>query len=104
MAEADIHIQASSSDATLPTKRAPSKSAIPVPFSYMHSDDGTDENLLILLHGLGKLRSVLFSKPRDETSNLLGDTHVPFAKLGRQLKLPQTAVLVLRAPEQYVTS
>lgn len=29
-----------------------------------------------------------------------GDTHIPFAKLGKQLKLPQTAVLALRAPEQ----
>ncbi|CAL1709915.1 unnamed protein product [Somion occarium] len=56
-------------------------SAIPVPFEYTPSDDGTDENLLILLHGLG-------------------DTHAPFAKLGRQLKLPQTATLALRAPEQ----
>ncbi|KAF5350525.1 hypothetical protein D9756_008704 [Leucocoprinus leucothites] len=54
---------------------------IPVPFSYIPSDDGTDENLLILIHGLG-------------------DTHVPFAKMGKQLKLPQTAVLALRAPEQ----
>ncbi|KAF7343418.1 MYND-type domain-containing protein [Mycena venus] len=29
-----------------------------------------------------------------------GDTHVPFSKLGRQLKLPQTAVLAVRAPDQ----
>jgi hypothetical protein len=29
-----------------------------------------------------------------------GDSHVPFAKLGRSLKLPQTATLALRAPEQ----
>ncbi|KAJ3985834.1 hypothetical protein F5890DRAFT_1564612 [Lentinula detonsa] len=58
-----------------------SPSTIPLPFSYTPSDDGTDENLLVLLHGLG-------------------DTHVPFAKLGRQLKLPQTAVLALRAPEK----
>jgi len=36
--------------------------------------------LLILLHGLG-------------------DTHLPFAKLGKSLKLPQTAILSLRAPE-----
>ncbi|EJF60353.1 hypothetical protein DICSQDRAFT_147998 [Dichomitus squalens LYAD-421 SS1] len=54
---------------------------IPVPFVYNPSDDGTDENLLILLHGLG-------------------DTQVPFGKLGRQLHLPQTATLALRAPEQ----
>jgi hypothetical protein len=32
-----------------------------------------------------------------------GDTHVPFSKLSRSLKLPQTATLALRAPEQYVS-
>lgn len=32
-----------------------------------------------------------------------GDTHVPFSKLSRSFKLPQTATLALRAPEQYVT-
>ena len=35
-------------------KPAPAKDAIPVPFDYASSDDGTDENLLILLHGLGE--------------------------------------------------
>jgi len=54
---------------------------IPVPFSYTPSDDGVDENLLILLHGLG-------------------DTHAPFANLGEQLKLPQTATLAIRAPDR----
>lgn len=29
------------------------KGGIGVPFVYTPSDDGTDENLLILLHGLG---------------------------------------------------
>jgi len=48
---------------------------------YQPSDDGSDENLLILLHGLG-------------------DTNVPFSKLGRQLHLPQTATLAVRAPEK----
>ncbi|KAF8525951.1 Alpha/Beta hydrolase protein [Hysterangium stoloniferum] len=48
---------------------------------YLPSDDGTDENLLILLHGLG-------------------DTNVSFSKLGRQLHLPQTATLAVRAPEK----
>ena len=61
----------------------PNKNAIPVPFSYNPSEDGVDENLLILLHGLG-------------------DTHVPFANLGKQLKLPQTATLAIRAPEKSV--
>ena len=32
---------------------------IPVPFEYNPSDDGTDENLLILLHGLGKCHCVM---------------------------------------------
>lgn len=31
-----------------------------------------------------------------------GDTHTPFSSLGRSLKLPQTATLALRAPEQQV--
>jgi hypothetical protein len=34
-------------------KRPPQSTAIPAPFDYSPSDDGTDENLLILLHGLG---------------------------------------------------
>lgn len=41
-------------DATRPrVKRPPQSTAIPAPFDYSPSDDGTDENLLILLHGLG---------------------------------------------------
>ena len=35
-------------------KSPPSSSKIPVPFAYAASDDGTDENLLLLFHGLGK--------------------------------------------------
>nr|GAT52964.1 predicted protein [Mycena chlorophos] len=77
-----LHIHdAEATDAPPRIKPAPSKREIAVPFSYAPSDDGTDENLLILLHGLG-------------------DTHNPFFKLGKQFKLPQTAVLALRAPEQ----
>ncbi|KAI0632624.1 hypothetical protein C8Q77DRAFT_1271766 [Trametes polyzona] len=70
-----------STNTTPKVKTPPKASAISVPFAYTPSDDGTDENLLILLHGLG-------------------DTHIPFAKLGRQLHLPQTATLALRAPEK----
>ncbi|KAF9653674.1 hypothetical protein BDM02DRAFT_3226555 [Thelephora ganbajun] len=69
------------SDESTTTHSPPRQRAIPVPFSYTPSDDGVDENLLILLHGLG-------------------DTHVPFANLGKQLKLPQTATLAIRAPEK----
>lgn len=71
-----MHLQSNLS----PRQKAEPKD-LPVPFFYHASDDGTDENLLILLHGLG-------------------DTHLPFSKLGLSLKLPQTAVLALRAPEQ----
>ncbi|KAF9233902.1 hypothetical protein BU15DRAFT_90177 [Melanogaster broomeanus] len=63
------------SDVHLPSSK------IPLTFSYAPSPEGTDENILILLHGLG-------------------DSHAPFAKLARSLNLPQTAVLALRAPEQ----
>ncbi|KZO96721.1 hypothetical protein CALVIDRAFT_549627 [Calocera viscosa TUFC12733] len=59
-------------------RRKPAPGALPLKYSYVPSDDGTDENLLILLHGLG-------------------DTELPFANLGRSLKLPQTATLSLRA-------
>ncbi|KAJ6591020.1 hypothetical protein DFH09DRAFT_907985 [Mycena vulgaris] len=61
-------------------KPPPSTTAIPVPFSYAPSDDGTDENLLILLHGDG-------------------DLHVLFNGLARQLRLPQTAFLALCATD-----
>jgi len=40
-------------------KPAPQSSAISTPFSYSPSDDGTDENLLVLLHGLGSHRLFL---------------------------------------------
>ncbi|KAJ7628470.1 hypothetical protein FB45DRAFT_918361 [Roridomyces roridus] len=79
----EIHIREAqaASNPTPRVKPPPSTQKIPVPFFYAPSDDGTDENLLILLHGLG-------------------DTHLPFSKLGRQLKLPQTAVMAVRAPDQ----
>ena len=32
--------------------------------------------------------------------SIAGDTHISFTKLGKALRLPQTAVLSLRAPEQ----
>ncbi|KAH7920979.1 alpha/beta-hydrolase [Leucogyrophana mollusca] len=79
--DTDIHLRPAESNPSPRIKPPPKTSSIPVPFSYFPSDDGTDENLLILLHGLG-------------------DTHVPFSKLGRQLNLPQTATLALRAPDQ----
>ncbi|EAU84164.1 hypothetical protein CC1G_08705 [Coprinopsis cinerea okayama7 len=48
-----FHLQESAPDTTPKVKEQPRKNAIPVPFSYYPSDDGTDHNLLILLHGLG---------------------------------------------------
>jgi len=77
----DIHVQETSTTVLPRIKPSPKSSKLPGQFFYAPSDDGTDENLLILLHGLG-------------------DTHVPFSKLGKSLKLPQTAILALRAPEQ----
>ncbi|KAH8829124.1 hypothetical protein DL96DRAFT_1463233 [Flagelloscypha sp. PMI_526] len=78
----DIHVSESTSTSSVPkTKPPPDQAALPVPFSYAPSDDGTDENLLILLHGLG-------------------DKQIPFFKLGSQFHLPQTAILALRAPDQ----
>ncbi|KAJ7704303.1 Alpha/Beta hydrolase protein [Mycena rosella] len=81
--EKEIHLREPPQDSnpSPKVKPPPQNEKIPVPFFYAPSDDGTDENLLILLHGLG-------------------DTHMPFSKLARQLRLPQTAVLALRAPEQ----
>jgi hypothetical protein len=56
----EFHLQEAAtttpSDAARSTSRvkpAPQSTAIPAPFTYSPSDDGTDENLLILLHGLG---------------------------------------------------
>lgn len=81
MAERDITLREAPATNTGPkVKQQPKEKGIPVPFDYCPSDDGTDENLLILLHGLG-------------------DTHKPFGRLGRSLKLPQTATLALRAPD-----
>ncbi len=47
-------------------------------YNYQQSHDGIDENLLIFFHGAG-------------------DSHVPYAALGKKMELPQTAVLSLGA-------
>ncbi|CAE6485388.1 unnamed protein product [Rhizoctonia solani] len=62
------------------TKPRPTRSGLGLEFVYSPSDDGVDENLLIVLHGLG-------------------DTMAPFVRMAKQLKLPQTAILVLQAPD-----
>ncbi|CAO3681437.1 unnamed protein product [Rhizopus stolonifer] len=58
----------------------PNPKKVKIQFEYNPSQDGINHNLLILLHGLG-------------------DSKMPFAKLGQQLKLPQTATLAVQAPE-----
>ena len=51
----DIHIREFEEDLPSPrTKEPPLTTSVPIPFSYIPSEDGTDENLLILLHGLGE--------------------------------------------------
>ena len=56
MSDSDVlHLHASSSVTSSPRiKPAPKSSNVPLVFSYTPSDDGTDENLLVLLHGLGQ--------------------------------------------------
>lgn len=51
----DIHVrQADASSVPNPRRKpAPKATCVSVPFVYTPSDDGTDENLLVLLHGLG---------------------------------------------------
>ena len=50
---AETHVREISGLSAESVKPTPRSSSIPVPFSYAPSDDGTDENLLILFHGLG---------------------------------------------------
>jgi hypothetical protein len=57
--ETNIHILSLEPEPRPRVKVPPQPSSVPVPFSYTPSDDGTDENLLILLHGLGELLSNL---------------------------------------------
>lgn len=80
----DLHIRepSSSTQSLSPKiKPPPKKSSLNVQFTYSPSDDGTDENILLFLQGLG-------------------DTLAPFSNLAKSLKLPQTATLVLQAPLQ----
>jgi len=62
--------------------RSPIRAQLPAElniFTWRTSPDGVNSNLLILLHGLG-------------------DTEKRFADFGKQMALPQTAVVALRAP------
>ncbi|THG93809.1 hypothetical protein EW145_g8273 [Phellinidium pouzarii] len=104
----EIHLKPSTSTSTSSAPRvkpAPDAFDVPVPFEYAPSNDGTDENLLVLLHGLGEHTLTSWTTLLGITAEFmplrcLGDTHVPFAELGKQLRLPQTATLALRAPQQ----
>ena len=51
----DLVLRETPADSTPKVKPRPKSGSggIPAPFEYTPSDDGTDENLLILLHGLG---------------------------------------------------
>ena len=61
------------------TKSMMPKLLASAPFQYLPSNDNTNENLLVMLHGFG-------------------DRPEPFARLATQLSLPQTAALALGAP------
>lgn len=82
-------------------KPAPQNGKMPLRFVYHPSPDGVDENLLIMLHGLGM---GIYDSSHAITLTVsvvfAGDTEAPFANLGRKLRLPQTSVLALRAPSK----
>lgn len=90
-------------DPTPRTNPRPTRAGLGLEHVYAPSDDGVDENLLVVLHGLGALRiqpwrpfhRVLFVAS-------VGDTMAPFVRMARQFKLPQTATLVVQGPELYV--
>ena len=52
--ETELHLRQTSEGNSPRVKPQPNTKSISVPFTYTPSDDGTDENLLILLHGLGE--------------------------------------------------
>lgn len=54
MSERNIALREAPVSSIPKVKKHPQESVIAVPFAYAPADDGTDENLLILLHGLGK--------------------------------------------------
>ena len=53
-----IEISVRESSGTAP-KQPPSAKAIPVPYEYSASSDSMNENLLVLLHGLGNSRRII---------------------------------------------
>jgi len=102
--EITVGPEATSIASTVPrNKPAPKNGKIPVRFVYHPSPDGVDENLLIMLHGLGSFTDIYIRGPMLTLITpmaLAGDTEAPFANLGRNLRLPQTAIFALRAPSK----
>ncbi|QRW04146.1 Rho-GTPase-activating protein [Ceratobasidium sp. AG-Ba] len=80
MEERVLSVAPSIVDPSPRTRPRPTREGLGLEHVYAPSDDGIDENLLIFLHGLG-------------------DTLAPFARLAKQLQLPQTATLILQAPD-----
>ncbi|KAG8741389.1 hypothetical protein FRC10_002909 [Ceratobasidium sp. 414] len=98
MEERVLSVAPSIVDPSPRTKVRPTRAGLGLEHVYAPSDDGVDENLLVVLHGLGEyVQSV-----RKLVLTSTGDTMAPFARMAKQLKLPQTATLVLQAPELYV--
>lgn len=64
----------------LPVAPAMFKAGAIADLRFQHSEDGVDENLLVLLHGLG-------------------DSAAGFARFGAGMELPQTSVLSLSGPQ-----
>lgn len=60
----EIHLNTAEPNANPRIKPAPKEASVPVPFVYNPSDDGTDENLLILLHGLGEFLNRIPRRPQ----------------------------------------
>jgi hypothetical protein len=81
----EFHLQAILDDGAHPRiKPPPQSAAISAPFSYSPSDDGTDENLLVLLHGLGSHRLFVddgLKAPSHIRTYLRGYPH-PFQQIG----------------------
>lgn len=95
-----IDLQARPSLSTSSCKPIPTSFACApkLQFSYSGSPDGVDTNLLILLHGRGKIVKDAAHTVMLDMDVLAGDSEVPFAKLAGTLQLPQTATLALRGP------
>src|SRR5258708_31602299 len=81
-------------------KPDPEPKSHPIQSIYSKSEDGIDENLIIMLHGLGEYIAVHDIFKHLFVSLNEGDTEKPFANFARQLCLPQTATLSLRAPHR----